>query len=171
MNHKCFDGFIIMLIILGLAAIGITITKQNMDESPAVMTPIEALERQPNPTTLPTTTATSTPTTPAITIKPSQKTLRVGQSFTYDGTKVTFVDVVGDSRCPLNANCIWAGEFSVRLTLEKDNNLELLTSKDTATSSSSLYDVGIIEVKPNKILEQTITGKDYIVTFMIGPKK
>jgi hypothetical protein len=49
---------------------------------------------------------------------PAMFTLKPGQTASVQGVVVTFRQVLSDSRCPINALCVWAGEataeFSVR---------------------------------------------------------
>jgi hypothetical protein len=48
-----------------------------------------------------------------------QVTLAPGQSAIVDGTsaRILFHSVMGDSRCPANALCIWAGDAVVRIAV------------------------------------------------------
>ena len=46
-----------------------------------------------------------------------ETSLALGQTATLDGLTVTFSDVVTDSRCPTNAECVWAGEAVVTVAL------------------------------------------------------
>ena len=50
---------------------------------------------------------------------PSEFTLAVGQHVTVqpDNVEIGFRKVQGDSRCPTNVRCFWAGEAGVQLTL------------------------------------------------------
>ncbi len=51
-----------------------------------------------------------------------QRVLRVGESLHYDsGLKVTFLAVRNDSRCPINAQCVWAGDAEVVLRVKAGN--------------------------------------------------
>lgn len=47
-------------------------------------------------------------------------TLRIGESMTPPGTKavVTVIDVSDDSRCPVDATCVWAGDATVTLRVQ-----------------------------------------------------
>ena len=46
--------------------------------------------------------------------------LRAGQSAVVPGgLKVTFDRVVSDSRCPIDAICVWAGEAVIALKLSR----------------------------------------------------
>ena len=48
--------------------------------------------------------------------------LHVGETFRYDsGLKITFLAVKNDSRCPINAQCIWAGDAEVVLRVKAGN--------------------------------------------------
>jgi hypothetical protein len=47
-------------------------------------------------------------------------TLRIGESITPPGSTsvVTVTDVSDDSRCPADANCVWAGDATVTLRIQ-----------------------------------------------------
>ena len=52
----------------------------------------------------------------------NDKALRVGETLRYDsGLKITFLAVRNDSRCPINASCIWAGDAEVILRVKAGN--------------------------------------------------
>lgn len=56
---------------------------------------------------------------------------------------VTFVDF-SDSRCPRNAVCVWAGEVSVRLSVNSEN----VTIKVPGTATAGGYRIEVREVTP-----------------------
>ncbi len=57
-----------------------------------------------------------TPLVSAATIRPGEEGLAVGQSLRYDdGLKLTLVAVRRDSRCPMGALCITAGDAEIVL--------------------------------------------------------
>lgn len=174
MKHRCFDGIAIVLIILAIALVTIVFIKKNFDNVLDVGEPVQALPGTPHTpntftTTTSTTTASSTHTTP--TPASATHTLKIGQSFSYDGATFLFADVTADSRCPATANCIWAGEFIAQVKLTKGISSETISVKEYSTSSTALYNISIVEAKPFTILSQTIDKKDYLVTFLIGLKK
>ncbi|MEQ1645131.1 MAG: hypothetical protein ABL959_16900 [Pyrinomonadaceae bacterium] len=47
--------------------------------------------------------------------------IRVGEQKSADNGRLTikFVSVVEDSRCPMNARCIWAGEAKIKIAVSK----------------------------------------------------
>jgi hypothetical protein len=46
-------------------------------------------------------------------------TLAIGQEVAYAGEplRITFVEVISDSRCPSGAQCVWQGEAACRLSI------------------------------------------------------
>ena len=48
---------------------------------------------------------------------PATFTLKPGQTATTQGVAVTFRQVLSDSRCPINALCVWAGEATVEFSV------------------------------------------------------
>ncbi|HLP44108.1 MAG TPA: hypothetical protein VK145_02410 [Candidatus Nanoarchaeia archaeon] len=95
--------------------------------------------------------------------------VRVGEKFVgQTGVEITVKQVTEDSRCPANANCVWAGRLVVKAdvsfdggpvqekSIEVNTVLELPEGKITFT-----------DVKPAKILNGTIKPEEYIFTFSI----
>lgn len=46
--------------------------------------------------------------------------VRVGQTLVVDGIKVRFTGVENDSRCPMDAICVWAGDAVANFSVELD---------------------------------------------------
>jgi hypothetical protein len=56
----------------------------------------------------------------AVTVSPGENfTIGVGQSARITGEDmiVKFIEVIGDSRCPQNVNCVWEGVASSHVTV------------------------------------------------------
>lgn len=65
--------------------------------------------------------------------------LKPGQSASLDAsTALHYVRLVNDSRCPADAQCIWAGEATIELTLESDSGKETFTLSDRANTKESM---------------------------------
>ena len=85
-----------------------------------------------SPTSTPTSTATPTPTQRAdAVVQPGAVVaLRLGDRVTVAGVgwSVAFREVIEDSRCPVDVQCIWAGQVVVRLVGEhSDGRVAALT--------------------------------------------
>lgn len=61
--------------------------------------------------------------------------LAVGQSVVVSPSMVLRVDqVVGDSRCPSDVTCVWAGEVTIALSLEFGSDSQAFRLSDSAKS-------------------------------------
>jgi len=49
--------------------------------------------------------------------------LPYNQELNFDGTKLKFIDVLEDSRCPTNDNCFWEGQIKVNIGIYKEQKL------------------------------------------------
>ena len=94
--------------------------------------------------------------------------LQPGQSLVIEDEpiKVKFVEVVGDSRCPTGATCVWEGEVSC--TLEITYLDEMYTKTIVQSGLSSQYAVEIFEeyeleftVQPYPELDKEIKADEY----------
>ena len=47
--------------------------------------------------------------------------LYLGEAMLFEDLEVRFVEVVEDSRCPKNVNCIWAGEVTILVEVYRDS--------------------------------------------------
>ena len=67
--------------------------------------------------------------------------------------KITFVEVIEDSRCPSDATCVWQGRVSVKLEIDYDGELY-----DMVLIQYGLYDG-----------YDTETYQEYTFTFKVEP--
>ena len=94
-------------------------------------------------------------------------TLGIGETIEMFGVSARLVEVLEDSRCPANANCIWAGTVRVKAhavygVLQQDVVLELNKPFELGGHSATLVDV-----KPQKVMNQEYVAADYQFTFDI----
>lgn len=121
--------------------------------------------------------------------------LKVGQTASIEGHEFTFSQVRSDSRCPKDAQCIWAGEVTIVLTpqdepgltfspvylstnssdisyLFPDNTNSTICSREgTCTTSSNPYTygygIGLISVSPQPEVGKEIDPSNYTATLVI----
>ena len=81
-----------------------------------------------------------------------------------DGTVVTFVELIEDSRCPADAFCIWQGQ--ARLAFEHEGEPFILTylSPDEATVLLGAYGLQVLDVQPYTLASQPHDPADTEVT-------
>lgn len=92
-------------------------------------------------------------------------TAALGQTATVDGLRVKPLAIIEDSRCPINAVCVWAGRLVVRAEVRGGNwrqtrDFELRKPQPIADGQMTL-----VEAAPSKMADQPITAGDYHFTF------
>lgn len=90
----------------------------------------------------------------------------LGQRAYADGPIIQPVEVIEDSRCPMNARCIWAGRVKVKMlwirpTGEKQP-FEVTLGEATPLADGSIT---LESVRPEKRTDRTIKPDDYRFSF------
>lgn len=87
-----------------------------------------------------------------------------------DDVRMRFDTVKADSRCPIDAVCITAGDATVALTLLKSGGTEareLHTMPAQSQFSYSKYTVRLTELQPYPRASQPTKPEDYVGTFVV----
>jgi hypothetical protein len=98
-------------------------------------------------------------------------TLRIGESGTVADVSLIPREVVEDSRCPIDVQCIQAGRVRVRVTLGSGMGTAdqvFLVGEPITTEAES---VTLTEVTPVKMSQKEIKDTDYRFTFKVVPQK
>lgn len=85
----------------------------------------------------------------------------INQRAYVDGPRVTPLKVLEDSRCPMNARCVWAGRLrlSVRVDLGSGSQTrEIATDQPIQVADGQL---SLVEVSPDLMAGDTAKPKDY----------
>jgi hypothetical protein len=111
---------------------------------------------------------------------PSQPSRPLGQPFDLkagtsavlaDGLRLTFDRVRADSRCPLDALCIQAGEAIVVLTLAQSAGApveqELRTTPAFSEAAYLSYVIKLVALVPYPRSAQQIRPEDYVATLTV----
>jgi phage shock protein E len=117
---------------------------------------------------------------PGCAAHPSQPSRPLGQPFDLkagtsavltDGLRLTFERVRTDSRCPLDALCIQAGEAIVVLTLAQSAaapvEQELRTTPAFSEASYLSYVVKLVALAPYPRSTQPIRPEEYVATLTV----
>lgn len=80
--------------------------------------------------------------------------LEIGESVTFEpaGTEVTFLRLVGDSRCPIGVTCVWEGdaEVEVRVITEAgQSTVRLHTTLDPRSVAVGDFVLELVDVLPH----------------------
>lgn len=95
-------------------------------------------------------------------------TLKSGEEGEVAGLVIKMLRIKDDSRCPINARCVWAGKVSADVEL-KSREITGVTTLDSGNSPHLFenYLIKLIDVKPGKVAGQEITQAEYSATFYV----
>jgi hypothetical protein len=98
--------------------------------------------------------------------------LRSGASaMLRDGLTVTFDGVRSDSRCPMDALCVWAGDaiIAVRLSQPAGGQVERELHTDPSGSQASYlaYVIKLVALAPYPRSDRRIQPDDYVATLTV----
>ncbi|MFX0210730.1 MAG: hypothetical protein ACFFDT_32425 [Candidatus Hodarchaeota archaeon] len=86
------------------------------------------------------------------------------------GIKLKFVDVLEDSRCPSDVECVWEGTVSLLINIQynsEDLGNFILNSSNLHKASFMGYYVKFKELEPYPISTETIPKSSYRATFSV----
>ena len=97
---------------------------------------------------------------------PDGSDVALGQKAYVDGPLVQPVEVLEDSRCPMNARCVWAGRVRVKMVWIRGNG-EKQPFEATLGEPVQLADgqFTLEAVRPEKTTNMTIKPSDYRFSF------
>lgn len=82
--------------------------------------------------------------------------VRIGQTKTADHgkIKVKFISVLEDSRCPMNAECIWAGNARIKIAVSKGRGVSKIIELNTGVEPKLVtvygYELSLQNLTPQK---------------------
>lgn len=81
--------------------------------------------------------------------------LKPGQSgMLDDSAKLHYLRVINDSRCPQDAQCVWAGEVTIELQLETNKANQIFTMKDDGKAVNVMdYSIDLIRIDRNHLIQ------------------
>lgn len=87
------------------------------------------------------------------------------------GLTIVFVNVESDSRCPIDAVCIQAGDATVKLTLSHPSasrvERDLHTDRSGASVTYLSYTIALAQLGPAPRASQTTRPNDYVATLVV----
>lgn len=92
---------------------------------------------------------------------------RLGQRILSSGVHITPLEVLGDSRCPVDVTCIWAGTVNLRVKLEKGNDAETMTIKLGTEVAFAGKRVSLVSITPVPHSKNVIVSQEYRFKFLV----
>jgi hypothetical protein len=88
---------------------------------------------------------------------------------------IEFIDITEDSRCPVNALCVWEGQATALLGFYKDENTHAeysVTSRkghpELAETEFDGYKITLLEVTPDRVADQEIEKSEYKIKLSVS---
>ncbi len=101
--------------------------------------------------------------------EPGTGQVRVGETKTIGGVRITVNKIVEDSRCPIDVVCIQAGRLVANVTLKSNTDQEtvdLVLGSRTPKAFDS-YKVSLTLAEPSPLSSQSQTTRVYKLTFKV----
>ena len=86
------------------------------------------------------------------------------------GLNIRFVEMVEDSRCPADANCVWAGNAQIKVRVTKNgrsHDLTLDTNGPKNSARAEGYSIKLTRLTPEPRSNIRINRNGYVATFEI----
>ncbi len=99
-------------------------------------------------------------------------TLFVRERAQLGNLQIRFIGVPEDSRCPLDVECVWAGNAKIVLGVSlKDSDETVITINSTVDPQEALYAgyrIRFVSLKPERFSERLINPAEYRVTLIVS---
>ena len=87
------------------------------------------------------------------------------------GFKIRFVEMVEDSRCPADVNCVWAGNAKIKIEVRRGRNGKKTFELNSATAPTVVkyagYDIKLVDLTPHPRSDIRINPDGYVARFEI----
>ena len=97
-----------------------------------------------------------------------------GSAILQSGLTVTFERVESDSRCPMDALCVWAGDAIVMVSLSQaaggQVQRELHTAPTGSEASYLVYSIKLLALAPYPRSDRQIRPEDYAATLIVAAR-
>lgn len=90
--------------------------------------------------------------------------MRIGESITIDDLRLTFRSVEGDSRCPIDAVCVWAGDAEIALKIEQGTQTATAALHTTLEPKKTVwngYTIAFAGLTPAPTASKPVNVADY----------
>ena len=98
--------------------------------------------------------------------QPERVSVKINRSVAAKGgIKIKFVELVEDSRCPTDTNCIWAGNAKIKVRVTKNGrskDLEMNTGLDPKEVSFAGYSFRLVGLTPEPRSNIRINRNGYV---------
>ena len=90
--------------------------------------------------------------------------MKIGESIVLNDLRLTFRSVEGDSRCPADAVCVWAGDVEIALKIEQGSQAAVAALHTTLEPKKTVwngYTISLVSVTPARKAGTSVDPADY----------
>lgn len=95
-------------------------------------------------------------------------TAGLNQTASVGGLRIRPIEVIEDSRCPANVQCVWAGRLIVRARMNGDGWTQVRDFELGAFQAVDQYRVTLVNAEPSKTAPGPIDPRAYRFTFDVS---
>src|SRR5262245_33454789 len=100
--------------------------------------------------------------------------IRVGKTIIVDGVHIRFDVVESDSRCPMDAVCVWAGDAVARFAVEQAAPssplmLQLHTNLQPKSGTAHGFRIELLSIQPYPRASAPTKADDYVASIKVVP--
>lgn len=103
-------------------------------------------------------------------VGPEEIRTRIDQGGSALNIKVVPLEVLEDSRCPSDVQCVWAGTVKVRAMLESPSGTAPQIFELGQPITTETREVELVEVRPASVSGERIEADAYVFIFRITPR-
>lgn len=98
---------------------------------------------------------------------------KIGEEVSVYDAKITPIEIVEDSRCPIDAECIQAGKLVVRARVESngETSAEYLLELYAASLKTEVAEISLVRAEPNPESEKELGDADYELYFRVVDRR
>lgn len=96
--------------------------------------------------------------------------VKIGQPASGMGVTITPLEVVEDSRCPLDVVCVWAGTVRLRVELKSAVGVSTEMFKLGMPITTEADEIELVDVSPEARSEIAIRAKEYRFKFKVSKR-
>jgi hypothetical protein len=90
--------------------------------------------------------------------------IKIGETIGVGDLRLTFRSVEGDSRCPIDVVCVWAGDAEIALKIEQGSQAAvaaLHTTLEPKKTEWNGYTISFVSIAPSRSAATAVDPKDY----------
>ena len=96
--------------------------------------------------------------------------MKIGETVGVGDLRLTFRSVEGDSRCPIDAVCVWAGDAEIALKIEQGSQAAvaaLHTTLEPKKTEWNGYTISFVSIAPSRNSATALDPKDYRAQILV----